>query len=283
MMRNGKTLALALSALALGNGVQALTSDSPGGPYHGIVERNIFDIHAAAPPPPPDPNASLPPPPNIRLQGITDILGRKQVLFKVQLPAKPPNPAKEESFILTIGERQGEIEVLEINPKAGTVKMKNYGVVTNLSLELNSDKLVSVAPPMAAPAPPPNVPQMTAPGTIAPPPTLPGLPGKFPRTLRLPGANNTQASPSQPGGANYGSYGGGGGGTGFGSASANPNVPHDQSVPQPYMSPEARALIIEAQRLKYQNEGNSMSTIMPPTAATPRGNDGETPPATQLP
>lgn len=229
MMRNGKTLALALSALALGNGARALTSDSPGGPYHGIVERNVFDVHAALPPPPPDPNASLPPPPNIRLQGITDILGRKQVLFKVQLPAKAGVPAKEESFILTVGERQGEIEVLAINPKAGTVTMKNYGVVTNLSLELNSDKLVNVAP-VAAPAPPPGaIPVMTAPGAIAPPPTLPALPaGRFPRTLRLPGgsagSSGVQADPGQPGGANYGNYGGG-----------NPNQPqtelsHDQQI-----------------------------------------------------
>ena len=209
MMRTGKTLALALSALTFSKGALALTSDPSGNPYHGIVERNIFDIHAALPPPPPDPNIGRPPPPTIKLQGITDILGRKQVLFKVQLPPKGGAPAKEESFILTVGERQGEIEVLEINPKAGTVKMNNYGVVTNLSLELNSDKLVNVAP-VAAPAAAPNPAQMTAPGAIAPPPTLPTLPpGRFPRTLRLPGSNNaqTQADPGVPG--NYGgSYGG---------------------------------------------------------------------------
>ncbi len=262
MMRNGKTLALALSALALGNGAQALTSDSPGGPYHGIVERNVFDIHAAPPPPPPDANAGLPPPPNIRLQGITDILGRKQVLFKVQLPARPPAPAKEESFILTIGERQGDIEVLEINPKAGTVKMKNYGVVTNLSLEFNSDKLVNVAP-AAAPIPPPMAAPMTAPGAIAPPPTLPGLPaGKFPRTLRLPGNPQPNAGTPNYGGQNYG-------GTGFGSASSAPNPTEDQSVPQPHMSPEARALLIELQRQKLKNEKNPMADIFPPTEATP--------------
>lgn len=202
MIRCGKTLALALGAVAFANGTLALTSDSPGGAYHGIVERNVFDVHAAQPAPPRDSMLDLPPPPTIKLQGITDILGRKQVLFKVQLPVKPPAQPKEESFILTVGERQGEIEVIEINPKAGTVKMKIYGVITNLSLEMNSDKLVNTAP-VAPAAAAPGANPMLAPGTIAPPPTLP--PGRFPRTLRLPGsANNGQADPSQPGVGNFG-------------------------------------------------------------------------------
>ena len=262
MKRSGKILVLALSALTVSTGARALTADSSVGPYHGIVERNIFDIHAALPPPPPDPNIGRPPPPTIKLQGITDILGRKQVLFKVQLPPKPPAPAKEESFILTIGERQGEIEVLDINPKAGTVKVNNYGVITNLSLEFNSDKLVNVAP-VAAPAAAANPAQMTAPGSLAPPPSLPPtLPaGKFPRALRLPGSglsNNAQPNAGVP---NYG------GGTGFGAASPSGLV--DGYEPQPQMSQEARALLMEAQKLKFKNDGNPIHTIFPPTPGMP--------------
>lgn len=193
MKRSGKTFVLALSAVLFGQAAGAVSADSS--PYRGIVERNIFNVHAAPPVAAVDPQSLLPPPPNVKLQGITDILGRKQVLFKVQLPAKPGAAGKEESYILTVGERQGEIEILDINPKAGTVRMRNYGVETNLSLELNSDKLVNTAP-VAPPPGQPNPGTMAAPGTLAPPPAMPGLPpGKFPRTLRLPGTN-----PGNPGG-----------------------------------------------------------------------------------
>ena len=169
------------------------------------------------------------------------------MLFKVQLPAKAGVPAKEESFILTVGERQGEIEVLAINPKAGTVTMKNYGVVTNLSLELNSDKLVSVAPvtlpgPMAAPLP------MTAPGAVAPPPMLPTLPGgRFPRTLRLPGANSTQPDPGQQGGANFGGYG-----VGSANQQKQAEIPLDNQI-----------LNMAAQILRAQLKGDPVANIIP--------------------
>ena len=273
MMRTGKTLALALSVLTFTNGAWALTSDSSGNPYHGIVERNIFDIHAALPPPPPDPNIGRPPPPTIKLQGITDILGRKQVLFKVQLPPKGGAPAKEESFILTVGERQGEIEVLEINPKAGTVKMNNYGVVTNLSLELNSDKLVNVAP-VAAPAAAPNPAQMTAPGAIAPPPTLPTLPpGRFPRTLRLPGSSGNQTTLGNPGNSDSSINSGG---------TAN-QQPIASETRYSFKNAEDQEVMIEALRLKYQREGNSMADMLPPTKINPTANTVLKPTPNQAP
>jgi len=247
MMHKGKTLALALGALTVSSGALALVSDSSSSPYRGIVERNVFNIHDAPPPPKVDPASLLPPPPNIRLQGITDILGRKQVLFKVQLPPKAGAPAKEESFILTVGERQGEIEVLAIDPKAGTVVVRNYGVVTNLSLELNSDKLMT-APPTAPGVPPPPA-SMAAPGAMAPPPSLPTLPpGKFPRTLRLPGSNGAQNQANPNAGYGY-----------------NSGVTYQQPVEQANQgSLEQGVVIQEAQRMKYQQEGSPMANIMPP-------------------
>jgi len=239
-----------IGALALGSGARAAAPDAAGGPYHGIVERNVFDIRPPAPPPPPDPNANKPPPPNIKLQGITDILKKKQVLFKVQLPAKPPAPAKEESYILTEGERVGEITVLEIDVKGGTVKMDNYGIITNLSLDLNSDKLVTTAPP--------TMPTPTAPGmqpSGIPSPQLPTLPtGRIPpRTLRLPGSANTQPNPGLPSAPGYG------GGT------VSPQRANQFST-------EEQAIIMEAQRMKYQQEGNPIHTIFPPTPLNPTAN-----------
>lgn len=256
MMRIGKSLALAASTLAFCYGARALNADTPGGPYHSIVERNVFDVHPAPLTPPTPVAPPGPPPPSIRLQGITDILGRRQVLFKVQLPPKPGTPAKDESFILTVGERQGEIEVLAIDPKAGTVRMRNYGVETNLSLEMNSDKLVNVAP-VAAPTPPPGAP-MTAPGTLAPPPPglpnqPPGLPaGKFPRTLRLPGSTGAQNNPGQSSAVNYGGYGNYGG---------NPNQQHVE------MTPDQQIINMAAQKLQARQSNDpkvrAIDAIMP--------------------
>jgi hypothetical protein len=77
-MRRGKTLVLVLSSLALGTAAQAIT-DSSGGPYHGIIERNVFNLKPPAPPPaPPDPISQAP---KLTLTGITTILGNKRALM----------------------------------------------------------------------------------------------------------------------------------------------------------------------------------------------------------
>jgi hypothetical protein len=261
MNRGGKTLAYVLSALALGNGAKALVSDSSGGPYHGIVARNVFDIHPPVPHDPALDKPPTPPPPNIRLQGITDILHRKQVIFKVQLPPKPPAPAKEESYILTEGQREGEIEVLEIDVKAGTVKMNDYGIITNLSIELNGEKLVS-GPPAGAPPPVPGA-QPPAPAAFVPP-SLPA--GRMPpRTLRLPGSAGTQSNMGETGNRSYtGGYG----------TEVNPAAPASSAgtatrLPYTFNNLDEQALMIEAHRLKYQQEGNPLADALPPTEITP--------------
>ena len=248
-MRNGgKTLVCVLSALVLDQGVQAVNSDSAGGPYRGIVARNVFDIKPA--PPPVDP-ASIkppaPPPPNIRLNGIMDILGRRQVLMKVQLPAKPPAAAKEEAYVLSEGQREGEIEVLEINIKAGTVKINNYGTITNLSLELNAEKLANTQPP-AVPAQPAPI----TPGGLIPP-TLPTLPaaGKFPRTLRLPGSTGSQPNPPNQTAA---------------------HVPGNADQKYSFNTAEEQEVMIEALRQQSQNQGTSLQDFLPPTRINPTAN-----------
>src|SRR5262249_54607760 len=73
--------------------------------------------------------------PKVQLTGITTILGGKRALFKVELPSKPPARPKEESYILSEGQRGGPIEVLEINVKTEHVKIEDSGVVTNITFE----------------------------------------------------------------------------------------------------------------------------------------------------
>ena len=115
-------------------------------PYQGIVARNVFGLKD--PPPPPNPEDNKPPPPKIQLRGIATVLGRKQVLFDVETPARPPQPAGKSSLILGVGESQDEIEVLEIVEAAGSVKFRNHGVEETRTFEKDGVRPVAAALPM---------------------------------------------------------------------------------------------------------------------------------------
>ena len=109
-------------------------------PYSAIVERNSFGLKPA---PNPADLVKPPPPPvsaDIKLQGIATILGRNQVLMKVKLPARPPEPAREQALVLSEGQRDGEVEVLEINPAEGSVKVKNGSEVLALNMRDHGEK-----------------------------------------------------------------------------------------------------------------------------------------------
>src|SRR5882724_505267 len=194
MSYSAKSVICMVGVLAICMVAHAISADNP---YQGILDRNVFGLKA--PPPPPDPELNKPAPPKITPTGITTILGNKRALFKVQMPARPPEPAKEQSYIMTEGERAGQIEVLEIDEKAGTIKLNDYGTVVTLSLEKDAAKHTP-GPPVnlqAPGAPQPNpvgyVPPPGAPFTGANPVTTFGGPNgglkTIPtRTLRLPAA-----------------------------------------------------------------------------------------------
>ena len=182
MIRDAKALGLVLSGVVLGVGLWPLKADVAGSPYQGIVERNVFNLRP--PPAPPDTTPPPVPPPRITLTGITTILGNKRALMKVLEPPKPPEPAKEASYILTEGQRDGDIEVIAIDEQAGSVKVNNHGTVQELSFDKDGQKLPSNPPPLV----PPGLPGAAVPpGYVNPvrPPT-PGLRTIPPRTLRLP-------------------------------------------------------------------------------------------------
>ena len=101
-MKHGGKVAICLAGgLALHPGARALTADSPGNPYSGIVERNVFALK----PPPPPPSNEPPPTPaqKIVLTGIVKAFGKKQVFFKTPPSGRPGEVAKEASFMLSEG------------------------------------------------------------------------------------------------------------------------------------------------------------------------------------
>jgi len=123
----------------------------------------------------------------------------KRALFKVQMPPKPGEPPRgEQSFILAEGQRDGEIEVLEINATAGSefVKVNNFGTIMNLNFENNGIKTVGASATGAQPGPPAFVPpSVRSPfGSGGGPRAMPPIP-----PMRLP-PTGAAASPGGSGG-----------------------------------------------------------------------------------
>jgi hypothetical protein len=166
MMRSSKTLFCFAGAVALCTAMEAMAIESSGTPYKDIVDRNVFGLKPV--PPPPGPEDNKPPPPKITLTGIFTILGNKRAMMKVTPPARPGVKPEEQSSILAVGQRDGDIEVLDIDEKAGIVKVNDFGTITNLNWENNGAKIVS--------APAPGVPGVPgAMGGGLPPPPRAGM------------------------------------------------------------------------------------------------------------
>src|SRR5438105_438102 len=230
----------------------AIVADSAN-PYQGIVDRNVFGLKPP-PPPPKAPEADKPQPPKITLTGVTTILGNKRALMTATLPAKPGEQAKPQSFILTEGQHEGEIEVLEIDEKiaGGTVKITNYGVPQTLNMEKDTPKLTASAaapPPMAA---------LNPGGGYVPPPVNPvnpaannGLKTIPTRTLRLPQAGEHSGVPPSPN---------------SGIAAPVPGFSSVQPQAQPIVGPEEQAINMLAQHVQFTDKGHQMPPLPPPLA-----------------
>jgi hypothetical protein len=213
MKRGGKIEICALIGLLLSTGAMAASDTSTAGqPYDGIVERNVFNLHAPPPAINPADLVQHTPPPKITFTGITTILGKK--LAFLTIPAAKPG-ALPESMMLAEGQAQNEVEVKQIDEKAGIVKVVNHGEAQTLDFDHDGAK------PTGAPAP-----------TMLPPPSAPPpnvMPGNVIRPLR--------------------------------------SLP-----PRSSLSPEEQVALIEVQRVKYQQENNPISHILPPTEMTPEVN-----------
>lgn len=225
----------------------AMTSAGADSPYNAIVERNVFNLHAPPPPINPADLIKKTPPPKITLTGITTILGKK-VTFLTTPPLKPGAPP--DSVMLTEGQALNDIEVKRIDEKAGVVEVMNHGESQTLDFDHDGAKPSgppggNMPPPIAMPSsPPPNVTPMPAPGTVI-------------RPLRSLGPRNGSTSDNNNGGYN----------NGFGGNSSSASL--NQQNQGTGMTPEEITALIEIQRVKYQQENNPTSKILPPTELTP--------------
>lgn len=280
-MRNVPAMPVAVFALAVcgvmfGIGCAAAVSPEPDAaaagavsgdnPYQAIASRNVFALKP--PPPPPDPNAAPPPDlPQIKLQGISSLFGSRRVLVKLVEKAKPGQQAKEEALILKEGERYRDVEVVAIDPASGTVRFNNHGTEVVMTMDKDAEKPPAGPAPTAPPAAPavamarPGMPQpMPVPtaGPNAPPPPIAAAGVVH---TPAPGANPTVATPAPP--------------TAPGIALAAGGGPHGQAPtpappPPPPLSREEQEILIEINRLRYQQEGDPRAKLLPPTTLTPQ-------------
>ncbi|MDB6112707.1 MAG: hypothetical protein JWR69_4457, partial [Pedosphaera sp.] len=165
-------------------------------------------------------------PPKVKLTGITTILGNKRALFMVQEVPAPGKAQKEESYILTEGQRQGLLEVLEIDERTGRVKIKNDGSISVVTFETVKLPVapVGVPPSLAGGVPVlPPMPNAVAPHPVGNPTTLPT------RTSRTP-----------------------------------------TGEPETQLSPEAQAILMEAERERARSAGEAAKmSPLPPTGVMP--------------
>ena len=277
MMHGGKTLVFVAGAFVLGALVSAMAAESSGAPYKEIVMRNVFGL--TNPPPPPGPEATKPPPPRITLTGITTIMGKKRALMKVLMPPKPGAKQEEQSYILAEGQRDGDIEVLEIvlDEKGGMVKVNNFGTVTNLTFENNGVKVASGPPPgMPGPVGPPNAGGIPgAPGTSR---TIPGRPmrmgpgGAAVSPTSYGGMPTYTADGSTPASATAGTAALGG----VGSAASAPRRQQIWPPETTSATPEEAAILEAAHAIKNQ-KAISEGTMPPPFPGNPLIPDNRSP------
>jgi hypothetical protein len=157
--RVGKLLVCLAGGLVLNTGLRAEDMVPPDNPYGPIVTRNVFNLN---PPPPPGAAQPAEPPPKITPNGIISILGRCQVLFKVNLPPKPGHLAREQTYILGEGQQQDDIEVVKIDATTQVVTFDNHGTVQELPLTVANAS--GPGPSGAVPGGPGPIPGLARPG-----------------------------------------------------------------------------------------------------------------------
>lgn len=240
-------------------------------PYGTIVARNVFGLVPIPPPAPPAPPPTDPPP-KITATGIMTIFGTLEVLFKVSMPAKAGQPAKDVDYTLAEGERQDDIEVVKIDEKAAMITFKNHDVVQDIALADGKASSSEAAPGPGGRAPNPFAPPGGGRFPVRPggfPGGFPGGPGGFGRS---PGATPSASSSPNLGGGLAGGIPTGnptaGGGLNFNSS---PNVVQPTQQTDNNLTPQQQMLLIEAERARLQSSSHPEYPpgLLPPTPMTP--------------
>jgi hypothetical protein len=260
-MKRAVNISLCLaSGLVLSTSLRA--DDAPtDNPYAPIIARNIFGLNPPAPAVVPAPVVE--PSVTITPNGIMNVFGRLQALFKAAAPAIAGKPPSENSYMLAEGQGQDGIEVTHINEKKGTITFNNHGVV--------QEKPLVAATATSTPA------QATG-GN--------GQLGQIPPPVNgLPGGSFNNFGGTIPGGNIRPGNRGGGNPTGVNSGlNQSPNlggVPtristyNAASQIPPGVTPETQPIIIEVNRMAAKQQGDPVERLYPITELTEQIESGK--------
>jgi hypothetical protein len=149
-----------------------------------------------------------------------------------------------------VGERQDDIEVQKIDEKAAVITFNNHGTIQELPL-------IAGTATGGEPAP------VGQPGLPIPRPGVPPAAGSNPAPIGFGGrfGHNNAAANGNPGT---------GGAPGFGGGATAGNANSAASL-----SPEARVIMMEAQRAQWLKQGNPAAALIPPTPITQEVTGGD--------
>ena len=250
MSDSGKKVICILSSIILCTEARAITDDSAN-PYQGIVDRNVFGLKPPTILPPVETKKTDLAP--ITLTGVTTILSSKRALFNLQPPGKPV-----QSFILAEGQREGDIEVLEIDEKAGSVKLNQSGTTVSLTFEKNGAKLPTAVAAAGNPGAPGVLPQVSfTPAKL----DSAGNGNGFASPMKsIPTRNSLPQGGNQPGAGPMNNMSASFGGvptSGFNSPGSSQPAAID---------PDAHAMQMLAEHVQHRDKGIEMPPLPPPLA-----------------
>lgn len=126
-----------LIAILGASGLIAADEPRDASRYDVIAKRNAFGLQPAAVPmvAPTGASETWKPPPDLKLTGMMCFPPVKAAALYLMEYGKPPT-----SYVLTEGEARDGIELVEINPSAETVRVKNHGVFVVLSFQTHGLK-----------------------------------------------------------------------------------------------------------------------------------------------
>jgi hypothetical protein len=223
-----------LSFIVLG-GSSIIVNGSEAEPgYNLIPKKNVFKLKE--PPTAPPPQITNAPLSKVYLTGISTVLNQRLAFLRLPAAAsKGAGPRAEESMMLAEGQRQGDIEVLEINEATGHVKIKQAGEIVDLSFEKDGVKsnLPAIAGNQPSPSENPAATTAAQPATQNPgimPPPMATQPNLLSRRM-LPTRNLSTTPPPLP-------------------TAAQPTAPVPAASPNQLTPQEEQQLLNEVEKLK---------------------------------
>lgn len=168
------------------------TSNPKDHSYQSIIDRNPFGLKPPPPPAPPPPPQTNPANSEIVLTGIASVVKPTQAyLMRKEAGKKDPS-----YYNLSQGQVKDGIEILQIDEKARSVKIRNAGLETFLTFATHGVKA-----PAGTPLPPPPAPGAggaPVPGGVPPAPPQPGAPPPMAQVQPVPAAFGGTASAANP-------------------------------------------------------------------------------------